>query len=99
MESVPEHLETDEIMETMKSVDQVLDVHEFHLWSITTDHYSLSAHVVLDSRNSEDAYRTINRLERLLKEKYGLAHTTLQIEHLDINHLNESYFEEVKHDE
>ncbi|MFP4925628.1 cation transporter, partial [Staphylococcus pseudintermedius] len=54
---------------------------------------------VLDSRNSEDAYRTINRLERLLKEKYGLAHTTLQIEHLDINHLNESYFEEVKHDE
>ncbi|EGQ3125975.1 cation transporter [Staphylococcus pseudintermedius] len=99
MESVPEHLETDEIMETMKSVDQVLDVHEFHLWSITTDHYSLSAHVVLDSRNSEDAYRTTNRLERLLKEKYGLAHTTLQIEHLDINHLNESYFEEVKHDE
>ena len=46
MESVPEHLDTDEIMETMKSVNQVLDVHEFHLWSITTEHYSLSAHVL-----------------------------------------------------
>ncbi|MDR9833664.1 cation diffusion facilitator family transporter [Staphylococcus coagulans] len=98
MESVPEHLDTDEIMETMKSVDQVLDVHEFHLWSITTEHYSLSAHVVLDSRNSEDAYQTINELETLLKEKYGLAHTTLQIEHLVINHLDEAYFEEVKNE-
>ncbi|MBA8779724.1 cation transporter [Staphylococcus schleiferi subsp. coagulans] len=98
MESVPEHLDTDEIMETMKSVDQVLDVHEFHLWSITTEHYSLSAHVVLDSRSSEDAYQTINELETLLKEKYGLAHTTLQIEHLVINHLDEAYFEEVKNE-
>ncbi|MDR5603840.1 cation diffusion facilitator family transporter [Staphylococcus coagulans] len=98
MESVPEHLDTDEIMETMKCVDQVLDVHEFHLWSITTEHYSLSAHVVLDSRNSEDAYQTINELETLLKEKYGLAHTTLQIEHLVINHLDEAYFEEVKNE-
>ncbi|BAS45196.1 cation-efflux system membrane protein CzcD [Staphylococcus schleiferi] len=98
MESVPEHLDTDEIMETMKSVDQVLDIHEFHLWSITTEHYSLSAHVVLDSRSSEDAYQTINELETLLKEKYGLAHTTLQIEHLVINHLDEAYFEEVKNE-
>ncbi len=98
MESVPEHLDTDEIMETMKSVDQVLDVHEFHLWSITTEHYSLSAHVVLNSRSSEDAYQTINELETLLKEKYGLAHTTLQIEHLVINHLDEAYFEEVKNE-
>lgn len=40
MESVPEHLDTDEIMDDMKRVDQVLDVHEFHLWSITTEHYS-----------------------------------------------------------
>ncbi len=98
MESVPEHLDTDEIMETMKSVDQVLDIHEFHLWSITTEHYSLSAHVVLDSRSSEDAYQTINELETLLKEKYGLAHTTLQIEHLVINNLDEAYFEEVKNE-
>ncbi|AJC95190.1 cation transporter [Staphylococcus hyicus] len=96
MESVPEHLNTDEIMEDMKRVDQVLDVHEFHLWSITTDHYSLSAHVVLDSKSGQDAYETINKLERLLKEKYGLSHTTLQIEHLEMNHLNEAYFEEIK---
>lgn len=94
MEAVPETFDTDEIIETMTSVDRVLDVHEFHLWAITTEHYSLSAHIVLDSRHSEDAFETINQLERLLKEKYGLAHTTLQIEHLDINQLDDSYFQQ-----
>lgn len=48
MESVPQHLDTDQIMADIKNIDGILDVHEFHLWSITTEHYSLSAHVVLD---------------------------------------------------
>ena len=40
----------------IKSIPDVIDVHEFHLWGITTDQYSLSAHVVLDSRSSIDAF-------------------------------------------
>ncbi|MGV3041992.1 cation diffusion facilitator family transporter [Staphylococcus rostri] len=96
MEAVPEGLDIDEIIAAMTAVEGVLDVHEFHLWSITTDHHSLSAHVVLESRNSEDAYQTINQLERLLKEDYHLSHTTLQIEHLDVNHLDAQYFEHVR---
>ncbi|UXR71513.1 cation diffusion facilitator family transporter [Staphylococcus sp. IVB6240] len=96
MEAVPEGLDIDDIMNTMTSVEGVLDVHEFHLWSITTEHHSLSAHVVLESSNSVDAYETINALEQLLKEKYQLAHTTLQVEHLDINHLDGQYFDHVR---
>lgn len=94
MESVPEGLDVDQIMDDMKKAEHVLDVHEFHLWSVTSDQYSLSAHVVLDSKDSQDAYRIINQLEQLLKTKYGLHHTTLQIEHLDLNHLDENYFEQ-----
>lgn len=96
METVPKELEADKVIETMKSVPNVLDVHEFHLWAITTNHYSLSAHVVLNSEYSKDAYKSINEIEDLLKEKYGLTHTTLQIEHLVINNLNESYFDKIK---
>lgn len=96
MEAVPEELNTDEVIQTIKSVPNVLDVHEFHLWAITTDQYSLSAHVVLDSQFSKDAYKSINDIEDVLKTKYGLSHTTLQIEHLEINHLDDAYFEEVK---
>ncbi|PNZ24603.1 cation efflux family protein [Staphylococcus petrasii] len=96
MEAVPKELDTDEVIATIKSVPNVLDVHEFHLWAITIDQYSLSAHVVLDSQRSEDAYKSINQIEELLKTNYGLAHTTLQIEHLTINHLDDAYFNDIK---
>lgn len=98
MEAVPKRLDVDQIMEDMKKADRVIDVHEFHLWSVTSDQYSLSAHVVLDSKNSQDAYQIINQLEHLLKSKYDLHHTTLQIEHLDLNHLDENYFEQFEHE-
>lgn len=98
MEAVPKRLNVDQIMEDMKKADRVIDVHEFHLWSVTSDQYSLSAHVVLDSKDSQDAYQIINQLEHLLKSKYDLHHTTLQIEHLDLNHLDENYFEQFEHE-
>ena len=51
-----QELDTDNVIEAIKSIPDVIDVHEFHLWGITTDQYSLSAHVVLDSRSSIDAF-------------------------------------------
>lgn len=99
MASVPAGLDVDQIIADMKKADRVIDVHEFHLWSVTSDQYSLSAHVVLDSTSSQDAYQIINQLEQLLKTKYGLHHTTLQIEHLDLNHLDENYFEQFEHEQ
>ncbi len=59
MESVPQHLDTDQIMGDIKNIDGILDVHEFHLWSITTEHYSLSAHVVLDKKYEDVIKRLI----------------------------------------
>ncbi len=47
MERVPDRYDTDEIMGAMKDVEGVIDIHEFHLWSVTTNQSSLSAHVVL----------------------------------------------------
>lgn len=61
MESIPDGYDSDEIINAMKSVEGVIDVHEFHLWSITTNHSSLSAHVVLS-----DEY-TKWHIQRLIK--------------------------------
>ncbi|MDT4013373.1 cation diffusion facilitator family transporter, partial [Staphylococcus aureus] len=95
MESVPQHLDTDQIMADIKNIDGILDVHEFHLWSITTEHYSLSAHVVLDKKYEGDDYQAIDQVSSLLKEKYGIAHSTLQIENLQLNPLDEPYFDKL----
>lgn len=97
MERVPEGLDTDEIIATMKANPAVVDVHEFHLWSITTDHPSITAHVVVEPSTDDKNYQVINELSQLLAEKYNLKHSTLQIEHLEKNNPENAYFEEVKH--
>lgn len=96
MESVPEGYNTDEIIGSMKEINGVIDIHEFHLWNITTNHSSLSAHVVLSDKLVDSPYKTINEVSNLLKTKYGLEHVTLQIENIELNHLEEDYFKQYK---
>ena len=98
MERVPEGYSSDEIIDHMKRIEGVIDVHEFHLWSITTNQSSLSAHVVLSDKYINSPYATINKVSDLLKNKYHLEHVTLQIENIELNHLNEDYFKQYQGD-
>jgi cobalt-zinc-cadmium efflux system protein len=83
MESVPEGFDLDAIREDIKTIEGVEDVHELHLWTITTDHFSLTAHVFL--RENSQPFCTVSNINTLLKEKYNLNHTTVQIENPAIN--------------
>jgi len=99
MERIPDRFDTDEIMTDMKNIEGVIDIHEFHLWSVTTNQSSLSAHVVLSDEYIRSPYATINKVSDLLKEKYGLEHVTIQIENINLNHLQEDYFKQIQEEE
>lgn len=79
MESVPERFDLDQIRQDIQKINGVRDVHDFHLWAISTDHYSLTAHVFI----SEDGHplQVIQEINDLLKKKYGIQHSTIQTEH------------------
>ncbi|UOB20872.1 cation diffusion facilitator family transporter [Macrococcus armenti] len=96
MERVPEGYNSDEIIADIKAFDGVIDVHEFHLWAITTEHNSISAHVVVDTLDGVRNYELINKISKMLEEKYKLGHSTLQIEHLQKNNLDDPYFDDIK---
>ncbi len=55
------------------------DVHDLHVWEISSGFPSLSAHVLVG--RDEDCHGIRRRLEALLVERYGIEHTTLQVEH------------------
>lgn len=84
MESVPENFDLDLIRRDIRQLEGVEDVHEMHLWAVTTDHYSLTAHVII--RDQSQTLATISTITHMLKEKYGLEHSTIQIEHPAIHH-------------
>lgn len=83
MESVPSKFDLDEIRSEIAHVEGVEDVHEMHLWAISTDHYSLTAHVFVDP--AIQPLCIILAINETLKEKYGIVHTTVQIEDAGIN--------------
>lgn len=83
MESVPDKFNLDEIRHEISQVEGVEDVHEMHLWAISTDHYSLTAHVFI--RENIQPFCVILAVNETLKKKYGITHSTIQIEHAQIH--------------
>lgn len=79
METVPEEYDLDAIRQDIKQLDGIEDVHELHFWSVSTNHYSLSAHVFIKDNNQ--SFQIISEINEMLNNKYGIGHSTIQIEH------------------
>lgn len=95
MESVPEKFNLDEIRTEIAQVEGVEDVHETHLWAISTEHYSFTAHVFIHEKIQP--FCVILAINEMLKEKHGIYHTTIQVEHANINPHGEYGREFLKH--
>jgi len=79
-EGVPEGLDAQHIAQLILAVPAVKDVHDLHLWSIGPGFPALSAHVVVEAESMDEADALAAQLRRLLREEFGLAHVTLQLE-------------------
>jgi cobalt-zinc-cadmium efflux system protein len=79
LEAAPAGLDVPELGRAMAAHPGVVDVHDLHVWTITSGFPSLSAHVLVDA--GADCHEIRASLERLLRDRYGLGHTTLQVEH------------------
>lgn len=78
MESTPAHLNVDEVRSAMAGVSGAGEVHDLHIWTITSGMVSLSAHVVLTA--GSDPVELLNGLRETLHERFGIDHMTIQIE-------------------
>ena len=81
LEGVPLHLELEEVGRTMAGAEGVMSVHDLHIWSLSAETTALSAHVVV--RRIDDWQAVLWRLRRLLSERFGIEHVTLQPEPLE----------------
>ncbi|MEX2460195.1 MAG: cation diffusion facilitator family transporter [Paenibacillaceae bacterium] len=87
MESVPTKFDLDEMRVNIAMVEGVENVHEMHLWAISTDHYSLTAHIFI--HHSVQPFCIILAINETLKEKYGITHSTIQMEEAHIHNHGE----------
>jgi cobalt-zinc-cadmium efflux system protein len=78
MEAAPEGVDADAVARSIGDVAGVRSVHELHVWSVTPGFDALAAHVVVERDHDRDRVR--RELEFLLRDRYAIEHTTLQME-------------------
>lgn len=78
MEGTPRNIDATEVEAALESVDGVLDVHDLHVWTITSGFESLSAHALVAERDGDEVLR---EMRELLRERFGIEHVTVQLEH------------------
>jgi cobalt-zinc-cadmium efflux system protein len=79
LEAAPEGIDPDEVMALMRGQAGVSNVHDLHVWEISSGFPALSAHVLVE--REEDCHRIRRELEAALHDRFGIDHTTLQVEH------------------
>jgi cobalt-zinc-cadmium efflux system protein len=82
LEGAPSFAAPAEVGPAIVSHPGVVEVHDLHVWTVTSGFPALSAHVLVDS--GADCHRIRLELERLLNERFAIDHTTLQVEHVGV---------------
>ena len=79
LDIAPAGLSVQEIGTAMASHPGVVEVHDLHVWEVTTEFPTLSAHVLVEP--GADCHGIRRELEALVRDRFDIAHTTLQVEH------------------
>ena len=79
LEATPRGLDAKEVGRKMATTEGVTEVHDLHIWTITSGFPALSAHVLVGRH--EDCHARRRDLEELLAHEFGISHTTLQVDH------------------
>jgi cobalt-zinc-cadmium efflux system protein len=79
LEAAPRGIDVAGLDHDLHTVDGVIDIHDLHVWEVTSGFPALSAHVLVDP--GYDCHERRQTITSLLHDRYGLDHTTLQVDH------------------
>jgi cobalt-zinc-cadmium efflux system protein len=79
LEAAPKGVDPDQIGRRMCEQPGVVEVHDLHVWEVTSEFPALAAHVIV--KRDADCHRARLELSGLLENEFGIQHTTLQVEH------------------
>jgi cobalt-zinc-cadmium efflux system protein len=80
LESSPRSIDVDRLVAEMKMEDGVRDIHDMHVWTLGSQVYALSCHVVVDDVMVSEGSRIMGDLKEVLARDFGIVHSTLELE-------------------
>jgi cobalt-zinc-cadmium efflux system protein len=80
LESTPKDIDLNEVIDGVKTIEGVRDLHHVHLWTITSGIYALSTHVLIEDQMTSRSSQILEDINQFLREKFNIDHTTIQFE-------------------
>jgi cobalt-zinc-cadmium efflux system protein len=81
LERAPDDVDPEAIGQALVHESDVVEVHDLHVWTVTSGFPALSAHVLVQP--DADCHAARRRLEQTLADRFGVTHTTLQVDHAE----------------
>ncbi|KAG2217380.1 hypothetical protein INT45_007390, partial [Circinella minor] len=80
MEGVPNHIQTESIMNALNTIPGVLTIHDLHVWTLSPGKTSLTAHIMISQKVEFDYDTILAQSQHIICNQFGVHHSTLQIE-------------------
>ncbi len=80
LEAVPKHIQVDKVIKTLKNVPGVEEVHDIHIWTITSGIHALSVHLLIEDQMVSRSAEIVDTVNKDLGRQFNIRHTTLQLE-------------------
>ena len=80
LEGAPNELDIRQITICLEQLEGVVEVHDLHVWTISTGMDALSGHVVIRDQLLSQSSKLLSDINKLLAERYNISHTTIQFE-------------------
>jgi cobalt-zinc-cadmium efflux system protein len=80
LEGSPREIDMQQVIATLKQLNGVVDIHDLHVWTISTGMVALSGHIVVQDQMLSQSSKLLDEIRKLLSERYNITHTTIQLE-------------------
>jgi cobalt-zinc-cadmium efflux system protein len=80
MEAVPTHIDLKKVSDDIQKIKYVKEVHDLHIWSIASDVFALSSHILIDAKDVNSLNNIVSQINEMLKSKYHITHSVIQSE-------------------
>lgn len=81
LEGLPQGMKLDDVVRVMLAVPQVQEIHDIHIWSLSSHLHALSCHVKIADMATSENEKIRHQIAQLLAEKFHITHVTIQFEH------------------
>ena len=78
MDAVPKEIDFEKVQAYLNSLDGVKEVHDLHIWAMSTTETALTAHLVMPDGEQDDKF--LGKICRTLDNQFGIEHSTIQVE-------------------